>query len=182
MNIRHFSKKCTLDTRRKKTYYISMKKKILLIIVSILLVSLLAFSLSACIKLGLKEDAVMDKLTENGYLIKHGKTDVPLDLDKLSKLSIESCFTAYVEKIDENENVVTVNKLYVYYLSDTQSADELESMINGATISTTVDEQEKEIPFIDYLAQTLGKRCSYYRNDQVILLGDFESIALIRSY
>ncbi len=166
----------------KKTYYISMKKKLLLIITSILLISLLAVSLSACIRLGLKKDAVIDKLTENGYSIKHGKTDVPFDNNELSKLSMDTCFTAFIEKTEEDGSKTTINVLYVYYLKNTESADELESMIGNVKKTVTVDEQTTEIPFIEYLANTLGKRCSYYRNDQVVLIGDFESIALIRSY
>ncbi len=158
-----------------------MKKRLFIVLTSIILVAVLAVSLSACIKLGLKKDAVIDKLNESGYSVKHGKTDLPFNTDDLVQLSIDSCFTAYIDDV-KDEQTVTVNKLYVYYLSNVKSADTLEDMIKNTKVKVTVDEQEKEMSIVDNLEYQLNKKCSYYRNDQVILVGDFESVALIRSY
>ena len=137
----------------------------------------------------LRENALIEKLGENGYTIMHTHSLVPFSDERMAGLRISKCFTAYKMDTAEDEQfgeVATgVWEVSVYYMDDSASAtalvrvleevveeydqayEEMMSKIESGEISTTIEPP---------------KRYMVYRYNDTVVFGDWESVSLVRGY
>ena len=137
----------------------------------------------------LRENALIEKLGENGYTIMHTHSLVPFSDERMAGLRISKCFTAYKMDTAEDEQLGEVAtgvwEVTVYYMDDSASAtalvrvleevveeydqayEEMMSKIESGEISTTLEPP---------------KRYMVYRYNDTVVFGDWESVSLVRGY
>lgn len=164
-------------------------KKISTIILAITIIAILTVSLTGCLMVTLRENALIEKLGENGYTIMHTHSLVPFSDERMAGLRISKCFTAYKMDTAEDEQfgeVATgVWEVSVYYMDDSASAtalvrvleevveeydqayEEMMSKIESGEMSTTIEPP---------------KRYMVYRYNDTVVFGDWESVSLVRGY
>ena len=164
-------------------------KKISTIILAITIMAILTVSLTGCLMVTLRENALIEKLGENGYTIMHTHSLVPFSDERMAGLRISKCFTAYKMDTAEDEQfgeVATgVWEATVYYMDDSASAtalvrvleevveeydqayEEMMSKIESGEMSTTIEPP---------------KRYMVYRYNDTVVFGDWESVSLVRGY
>lgn len=151
--------------------------------------AILTVSLTGCLMVTLRENALIEKLGENGYTIMHTHSLVPFSDERMAGLRISKCFTAYKMDTAEDEQfgeVATgVWEVTVYYMDDSASAtalvrvleevveeydqayEEMMSKIESGEMSTTIEPP---------------KRYMVYRYNDTVVFGDWESVSLVRGY
>ena len=136
-------------------------KKISTIILAITIMAILTVSLTGCLMVTLRENALIEKLGENGYTIMHTHSLVPFSDERMAGLRISKCFTAYKMDTAEDEQfgevATSVWEVSVYYMDDSASAtalvrvleevveeydqayEEMMSKIESGEMSTTIE-------------------------------------------
>ena len=164
-------------------------KKISTIILAITIMAILTVSLTGCLMVTLRENALIEKLTENGYTIMHTHSLLPFSDERMAGLRISKCFTAYKMDTAEDEQfgeVATgVWEVAVYYMDDSASATALVSVFEDLV-------KEYDKAYEEMMAKIesgeigttlqLPKRYTVYRYNDIVILGDWESVSLVRGY
>lgn len=138
-----------------------MKKRI---IATILIITLLAvlFAFTGCMKYGMTEHNLTDRLKENGYRVSTGNSLIEYTDPSLKGVQVTNSLLG-----DKTENDVYYF-VYVYYCKDTSSADKVEEVMNGA-----IDGIKAENP---------DRKYSVYRYENMVLAGDFDSVTAARNF
>ena len=177
-----------LDISPYISYYYLMKK-ISTIILAITIMAILTASLTGCLMVTLRENALIEKLDENGYTIMHTHSLLPFSDERMAGLRISKCFTAYKMDTAEDEQfgevATAVWEVSVYYMDDSASATALVSVLEDLV-------KEYDQAYEDMLAQMesgdisttieLPKRYMVYRYNDIVVFGDWESVSLVRGY
>ena len=163
-------------------------KKAISIILSISLIAVLALSLTGCLMVTLRENAILERLAENEYTVMQSNSILPFSDPRMAGLKITKCFSAH--KADE-----TVNEQYnnlpsqrfevgVYFMEDSASASKLMT-----ALQEVADEHNKA--YEDAISalnggnadlEELPKRYLVYRYNDIVIFGDWQSVSLVRGY
>ncbi len=138
-----------------------MKKRVLTTISIFVLVAVL-FSLVGCMKYGMTEHNLSDRLSENGYRVASGQSLVEFSDASLKGVNVSSSLLG-----DKTEDDVYYF-VYVYYLKDSDSADTVEEVMTDK-----IDEIKAENP---------DRKYSVYRYENMVLAGDFDSVTVARNF
>ena len=154
------------------------KKLFISIICSILLVAMLACSLTACLKIGIKAENVIKRLEDHGATVKSNLRSAPViaGWKGSSDADIKNIISAvYVPALnetstEEGEDLTDqeTQVLYVLYGGDKKSADWIEAQCKAYL----ADEENQEI-------------CAHwnvYRYDNVVMIGHYLLLAVARQY
>ena len=163
-------------------------KKTISIILSISLIAVLALSMTGCLMVTLRENAILERLAENEYTVMQSNSILPFSDPRMAGLKITKCFSAH--KADE-----TVNEQYdnlpsqrfevgVYFMEDSTSASKLMT-----ALQEVADEYNKA--YEDAITalnggnadlEELPKRYLVYRYNDIVIFGDWQSVSLVRGY
>ena len=162
------------------------KKLFLSLIAIVLLAAVLTCTLTACLKIGMKEENLIKRLKNHGASVSYERSS-PITPEWQSKgISIKDILlAAYTEgegevvdgstldeEGDEEEQSsvsVTVRQtLYVFYCNDKESGDWVEDKCKAYK----ADEQNGETV----------KNWNIYRYDNVVMIGDYQLLAVARQY
>lgn len=138
-----------------------MKKRVLITTSIVLLVAVL-FTFVGCMKYGMTEHNLTDRLSKNGYRVATGETLVPYTDPALKGVNVSSSILG--EKTDSDVYYF----VYVYYCKDSDSADTVENVMNGAIEGIK--------------AENADRKYSVYRYENMVLAGDFESVTTARNF
>lgn len=143
------------------------KKKLVLSVLCVALICVLLSSLTACMKIGMRQENVVKKLTESGATIRYER-NTPMTKDgqndqKLGDLIYST--KTFTETVDGAENEV-VRELYVIFAGNDSSADWAEKRCKD---------------YVSQNAETL-EGWETYRYDRVILCGHYKLLAIARGY
>lgn len=138
-----------------------MKKHFITLISICVLVAVL-FTFVGCMKYGMTEHNLTDRLTENGYRVATGKSLVEFSDPTLKGVNVSSSLLG-----DKTEDEIYYF-VYVYYCKDSDSADTVEEVMNDA-----IDSMKDENP---------NRKYSVYRYENMVLAGDFDSVTVARNF
>lgn len=154
------------------------KKIVFSIIAVVLLVALFGCLLTACLKIGMKEKNVIDRLKKHGAEVSYERSSPVIADWQSNGVSIKDILLAVMQDgdnavdgatldvdTDESENE---NKqiLYIFYANDKPSADWIE---------------KKCKEYKETNAETC-KNWNVYRYDNVVMIGDYQLLAVARQY
>ncbi|MBQ9276344.1 MAG: hypothetical protein IJ226_01965 [Clostridia bacterium] len=160
------------------------KKTIFSVVSVVLLVALLVCTLTACLKIGMKEENVIKRLKDNGATVTYERS-APMIAEWQSKgMDIKDILLA---KLDSTEQVVdgatldtetsdsdeaseapVLQLLYVFYANDKATAD-------------WIEDKCKEYKSAEENAD-LVKDWNMYRYDNIVMIGDYRLLAIARQY
>ena len=143
------------------------KKRIALSIVCVLMICVLLSSLTACLKIGMRQENVEKKLTENGATIRYER-NTPMTKDGQSDHKLQDLIYStktYTENVDGVEKEVE-KELYVIFAGDDASAAWAEERCKS---------------YVSENAETLVG-WETYRYDRVVLCGYYKLLAVARGY
>lgn len=163
-------------------------KKTISIILSISLIAVLALSMTGCLMVTLRENAILERLAENEYTVMQSNSILPFSDPRMAGLKITKCFSAH--KADD-----TINEQYdnlpsadlevgVYFMEDSASASKLMT-----ALQEVADEHNKA--YEDAISalnvgnadlEELPKRYLVYRYNDIVIFGDWQSVSLVRGY
>ena len=86
-------------------FYYYLMKKTISIILSISLIAVLALSMTGCLMVTLRENAILERLAENEYTVMQSNSILPFSDPRMAGLKITKCFSAH--KADD-----TINEQY----------------------------------------------------------------------
>ena len=137
------------------------KKKLVLSVLCVALICVLLSSLTACMKIGMRQENVVKKLTESGATIRYER-NTPMTKDgqndqKLGDLIYST--KTFTETVDGEESEV-VRELYVIFAGNDSSADWAEKRCKD---------------YVSQNAETL-EGWQTYRYDRVILCGHYKGV------
>lgn len=164
-------------------------KKTVITILSALLVAVLMVSLVGCMKVTMTEKSILSRLEKNEYTIMSGHSMIPTSDPMMSGLKMKK--TIYAYKMDmavheEYGNIPSaVWEVAIYFMADTESANQLEDSFKelAEQYQQTYDEMMSAIERGEMeLVTEIPKRYMVYRFDNIIVLGDWESVTIVRSY
>ncbi|MBR2955939.1 MAG: hypothetical protein IKC54_01955 [Clostridia bacterium] len=164
-------------------------KKTAIAILSTLLVALLLVSLVGCMKVTMTEKSILSRLEKEEYTIMAGHSIIPMSDPAMSGLKIKKTIYAYKMDTTVHEEYGDVPsavwEVAIYFMDDTDSANKLEDFFKD--LAKQYDEeydklmQQLENGEFDLTIQ-FPKRYMVYRYDDIVVLGDWESVTLVRSY
>ncbi len=147
-----------------KCYHMRMKgKRLTLCIFTLVLVAVLAVTLTACLKIGMREKNVVERLEGAGASVAYERT-APMTLNGQSGYRIGNILHATMV-VTEGENEEEQH-LYVYFAQDVRSAD----WIEGECKSYVKQNGDETAHWITY------------RFEEVVMVGHFRLVAIARQY
>lgn len=153
-----------IDNFVLKFYDKAMKKKKFISILLVFTTCLaLAFSLTACMKIGMKKNNLVKKLQDSGASVEYLRT-TPMTAGE-SGYNFEDLILSKMTLTDD-DGAETEEELYVIFAADEYSADWAEERCKS---------------YISENAETLVK-WNVYRYDRVILCGHYKILAVARGY
>lgn len=144
-----------------------MKKRNFVLIMLVLTMCLtLVFSLTACMKIGMKKNSIVKKLQDSGASVEYLRT-TPMTAGE-SGYNFEDLILSKMTVTDsaDEEQSESEGELYVLFAADELSADWAEERCKA---------------YISENAETLAK-WNVYRYDRVILCGHYQILAIARGY
>lgn len=161
------------------------KKVIFSVISVVLLVALLVCTLTACLKIGMKEENVIKRLKDNGATVTYERS-APMIAEWQSKgMDIKDILLAKLDSTEEVVDGATLDEetsetdesaeeapvlqiLYIFYANDKATAD-------------WIEDKCKEYKSAEENAE-LVKDWNLYRYDNIVMIGDFKLLAIARQY
>lgn len=162
------------------------KRTLFSVVSVVLLVALLVCTLTACLKIGMKEENVIKRLKDSGAAVTYERS-APMIAEWQSKgMSIKDILLAKLdgtsgevvdgatldgssgEQTEEGETAQVVQLLYIIYCSDKETGDWVEDMCKEYKSS----EENAE----------LVKNWNMYRYDNIVMIGDYKLLAIARQY
>ena len=163
-------------------------KKTISIILSISLIAVLALSMTGCLMVTLRENAILERLAENEYTVMQSNSILPFSDPRMAGLKITKCFSAHKADDTINEqydNLPSANfEVGVYFMEDSTSASKLMT-----ALQEVADEHNKA--YEDAISalnggnadlEELPKRYLVYRYNDIVIFGDWQSVSLVRGY
>lgn len=144
-----------------------MKKKILVLIASVTLIVVLAFMLTSCLSIGMKKNNIVKTIQDNGLDMSYLRTTPMVDGfgSKGYRFDDFMLVTGAVgESANNEDSVENLNKLYIHFAGDDESASWAEEMCKS------------------YLENNQLEKWIVYRFDRVIMIGHYQLVAIIRGY
>ena len=140
-------------------------KRAFLIILTLLLTAVLAVTLTACLKIGMREKNIIERLEEAGASVVYERTS-PMTLNGQAGYRIGDIVhatKAYADNGDENE---TERHIWIFFAQDARSAD-------------WIEEECKK-----YLEQDPDATARWisYRFDEVVMVGYYRLVSIARQY
>ncbi len=161
------------------------KRTTFFVVSVVLLVALLVCTLTACLKIGMKEENVIKRLKDEGATVTYERS-APMIADWQSKgIDIKDILLAKLEdsqdvvdganldadadeESESSTDVLVAKLLYVFYANDKASGD-------------WIEDKCKEYKSAEENAE-LVKDWNMYRYDNIIMIGDFKLLAIARQY
>lgn len=163
-------------------------KKAITIILAITILSILTLSLSGCLMVTLREKSILEKFEANDFTVLHTHSLIPFSDERMQGLHIEKSFTAYKEDSsihDEFGGIASDRwEISVYYMDDSESASKLVKVFEELV-------KERDTHYEDTLASlnagnteglTYPKKYTVYRYNDIVLFGDYQTVAFVRGY
>ena len=163
-------------------------KKTISIILSISLIAVLALSMTGCLMVTLRENAILERLAENEYTVMQSNSILPFSDPRMAGLKITKCFSAHKADDTINEqydNLPSANfEVGVYFMEDSASASKLMT-----ALQEVADKHNKA--YEDAISalnsgnadlEELPKRYLVYRYNDIVIFGDWQSVSLVRGY
>ena len=157
-------------------------KLILSLIVVVVLVAVLACTFTSCLKIGMQEKSVYNRLKQSGATVSYPNSAAPITGWQSQNISIGTIILAVMNgegqnSGDENESseegssaeidVVSGSKtLYVFYANDKKSADWIESRCKAYKSENA----------------ELCQKWNIYRYEDIVMFGHFELLSIARQY
>ena len=157
------------------------KKILFSLIAVVLLVAVMLCSLTACLKIAMKKNNVIKRLSDYGATVSDSKLSSPLITGWQSAnivisdiiqavLNSESDASVTVGGDDDEEGVNTQKILYVFYAGDKASADWIYNKCK--------EYKESE----EHSTECANWGIYTYDNDHIVMVGDNELLAVARTY
>ncbi len=143
------------------------RRKVIFSAVGVMLVAaLLAMSLTACLKIGMQEKNVRDRLVKAGAQTSYERTS-PMTAG-LSGYKIGDILLAKLAVVDnvDGEEVESLQSVYVFFTQDSRSADAVEKACKS---------------YMEENSETLV-RWNVYRHEEVIVCGHYKLVSIVRQY
>lgn len=143
------------------------KRKLFLAITSIVVLCVLLTSMTACLKIGMRQSNIENKLKDAGASIRYER-NTPMTKDGQGDHKLEDLVYAtmtYVETVDGVETDVT-RKLYVIFAGDDSSASWAEERCRAYVLENA----------------ELCDGWETYRSDRVVMCGYYKVLAIARGY
>ncbi len=182
-------KKFFIDNSEFQIYYISMRKRKLgLIIICAALVCVLTLSLTGCLKIGMRERNLQQRLEKAGAEISHQRT-APMFADWSAKQinNIGTILYAYMTVSQYNaelgENTEHQDMLYVVFARSDEGAEMAEDAMNK-----WLDDEKalraagEEDPSGDIEPEWDIEKWRVYRYDRVLMCGHWQILSVARMY
>lgn len=155
------------------------------IIAVVLLVAVLACTLSACLKIGLKQANVIKRLKDHGATVSYERSSPVISEWQSKGISIKDILLAVMpeaqEVVDgstldedssdeqgESSESVSNETLYIFYANDKESAD-------------WIEDRCKEYKSAEENAEIV-KYWNIYRYENIVMIGDYKLLAVARQY
>ena len=164
-------------------------KKTVIAIISALLIAIIAISFVGCMKVTMTEKSILSRLEKEEYVVMSGHSMIPTSDPMMAGLKMKK--TIYACKMDMTvheeygEIPSAVWEVAIYFMGDTESADKLEESFKE--LAKQYDDIYNEM--MDLIEKgemesvtQFPKRYMVYRYDNIVVLGDWESVSLVRSY
>lgn len=171
--------KCVLDTTSKGNYYRCMKKNKSLVIFALVLVfTMLALSLTGCLRFGLQRKPIISRLEKAGYTIEYETLGFMQDpIDQGHVYEFESVFTAM--KVDEDGIISFVT---VSFCKSDEAAEWVEKTMKQ-TIKEAKDAENLDLLEEDfYEFSQVYDRMVVYRYDRLVMVGTHDAVTTARNY
>lgn len=142
-----------------------MKKRVLTVISALVLVAMLAVTLTACLKIGMQPNNIKKRLDEGGVAYTYERS-TPITKDGESSYSfgdLMHCTKTYTEIVDGVESEV-VKEMYVIFANNDESA------------AWAKEQADK------YVSDNNLEKWNTYIYDRVVMCGYYELVAIARSY
>ena len=151
-----------------KWYYLLMKhKRILNIICLVLIVTLMSVTLSACLKIGMGKNKIIDRLNKAEVSISYDRTSPMTEGGQNShKIGDIVHGTKSFAKNEDGEEIQVTEHLYVFFAGDIRSADWIEEACKT---------------YVNDNADSLDK-WNVYRFDEVVAVGYYRLVNIVRQY
>ena len=147
-----------------------MKRKIFITLCAALLVVVLTVAFAGCLKISMKKNSVIQRLSDQGYTIKYSSYSEEIDGYQKNGVHIDDIvFATKDENAVDEEGKPAISFVRMFYCTDTDSADWVEEMVKKFR-----DDNKYEL--------VTNKRIEIYRYENIIFVGDFESVAIARNY
>jgi hypothetical protein len=142
-------------------------KRIVLIICTVLIAALLGASLTSCLKIGMRENNVRDRLDKAGVTVKYERTS-PMTSEGQSGYKIGDILhgTMIVRENVDGEDVEKEESVYVFFTGDTRSADWV---------------QERCKKYVEENVDNIS-RWNVYRFEEVVVVGYYKLVSIVRQY
>lgn len=143
-----------------------MRKKVALSITCVVMVCVLLASLTSCMKIGMKQNAIESRLKESGATISYERT-TPITKDA----------KGYVF-----EDLIRSTKVYTRTVDGQESEDTEELFIIFCGNDVTADWTENDCK--TYLADNKSDSDKWisYRYDRIVMCGYYELLSIARNY
>ncbi len=140
-------------------------KKTITVICCVLVLVIMALSLTACLKISMKENSIKDRLTKAGAQIENLRTS-PITVDGQSGHSIEDILLAKMLVTDRvgEEDVEAEESLYIFFARDSKSAAWVESRCK------------------EYISANELTNWNVYRYEEVVMCGHYKILKIARTY
>ncbi len=182
-------RKFGVDNKPIKFYYISMKNsKRVMIFISALLVAVLAFSLAGCLKIGMRERNIRQRLEDAGAELSYEKIAPMLRGGTAGQLnSIGTVLGSYMSvkdrNADTNEEVEHEDMLYVIFAKTDSAGDWAEDCANAwLDKQLELRQNGEEDPDGDVKPEWALDKWNVYRYDNVIMCGHYQILKVARTY
>lgn len=142
-------------------------KRLLSLICTVAVVLLLSATLTACLKIGMNKKQVIDRLTKAEVSISYERSS-PMTASGQGGYKIGDIVHGVkpVTKTVDGEEMQATEELYVFFAGDVRSADWIEKACKT---------------YVNDNAETLD-RWNVYRFDEVITVGYYSLVSIVRQY
>ena len=152
----------------KRCYYWFMKgKRVVYLICIIVIAGLLGISLTSCLKIGMKESNVRNRLSDAGVTVRYERTS-PMTIEGQNGYKIGDILhgTMTITETVVGETAEREENVYVFFAGDTRSADWVENVSKK---------------YIEDNADVLS-HWNVYRFEEVVAVGYYKLVAIVRQY
>lgn len=142
-------------------------KRILIFICAAVLIAALSVSLTACLKIGMRENNVLDRLNKAEVTVQFERTS-PMTLNGQNGYDIGDIVhgkKVYTEQVD-GQDVEVEQEIYVFFTKNIRSADWAEEVCRK---------------YIEENPETAA-HWNVYRYDEVVAIGYFKLISIVKQY
>lgn len=142
-------------------------KRIILIICTVLLAAILAVTLTSCLKIGMREKNVVDRLKDAGATVAYERT-TPMTPSGTSGYRVGNIVHATMLMTEQHgeDASETEQHLYIFFAEDMRSADWAEKACKD---------------YVDQNGETLSNWI-VYRYEETVMAGYFKLVSIARQY